>query len=278
MTTTEAITAHRAPDGTGQAPARLITRPLLVRFVSVVGSATSFYLLLSAVRQVGQGEHGHGGPDDHRADPLQRGHVPGHALADGAVRQSARPRGWPARAGAARAGGVAALAGLASVPGPASDGAASDGAASGGAASDGAASGGAASDGAASGGAASDGAASGGAGRQAWPREAAAWRRSTHHGPFGIMPLIFLAGSAAQIPVNFCGGALAILGFADVGGQSGAAAFPRQLQRRLPSNGTGWPSPGAGHPLGVGRPLSWLSWSSHHPTSGTHRGLERVEP
>ena len=49
MTTTEAITADRAPDGTGQAPARLITRPLLVRFVSVVGTATSFYLLLSAV-------------------------------------------------------------------------------------------------------------------------------------------------------------------------------------------------------------------------------------
>ncbi len=49
MTTTEAVTANRAPDGTGQAPARLITRPLLVRFVSVVGTATSFYLLLSAV-------------------------------------------------------------------------------------------------------------------------------------------------------------------------------------------------------------------------------------
>jgi hypothetical protein len=42
MTTTEAITANRAPDGTGQAPARLITRQLLVRFVSVVGTATSF--------------------------------------------------------------------------------------------------------------------------------------------------------------------------------------------------------------------------------------------
>ncbi len=49
MTTTEALIANRAPDGTGQAPARLITRPLLVRFVSVVGTATSFYLLLSAV-------------------------------------------------------------------------------------------------------------------------------------------------------------------------------------------------------------------------------------
>ena len=33
------------------APARprLVTRPLLVRFVSVIGTATSFYLLLSAV-------------------------------------------------------------------------------------------------------------------------------------------------------------------------------------------------------------------------------------
>jgi hypothetical protein len=49
MTTTEAITTGRPPDGTGQASFRLITRPLLVRFVSVVGTATSFYLLLSAV-------------------------------------------------------------------------------------------------------------------------------------------------------------------------------------------------------------------------------------
>ena len=49
MTATEPVTAGRAPDGTGQAPARLITRPLLVRFVSVVGTATSFYLLLSTV-------------------------------------------------------------------------------------------------------------------------------------------------------------------------------------------------------------------------------------
>ena len=48
MTTTQAIAA-RAPGVTGPAPARLITRPLLVRFVSVVGTATSFYLLLSAV-------------------------------------------------------------------------------------------------------------------------------------------------------------------------------------------------------------------------------------
>ncbi len=49
MTTTEAVTANRAPGGSGPAPARLITRPLLVRFVSVAGTATSFYLLLSAV-------------------------------------------------------------------------------------------------------------------------------------------------------------------------------------------------------------------------------------
>ena len=34
-----------------EAPARdrLVTRPLLIRFVSVIGTATSFYLLLSAV-------------------------------------------------------------------------------------------------------------------------------------------------------------------------------------------------------------------------------------
>jgi len=32
MTTTEAITTGRPPDGTGQASLRLITRPLLVRF------------------------------------------------------------------------------------------------------------------------------------------------------------------------------------------------------------------------------------------------------
>jgi hypothetical protein len=56
VTTTQAIAAARGPAVTGRtpeaasaAPARLITRPLLVRFVSVVGTATSFYLLLSAV-------------------------------------------------------------------------------------------------------------------------------------------------------------------------------------------------------------------------------------
>jgi MFS family permease len=49
MTTTQAIAAGRGPEAAGQVPARLITRPLLVRFVSVVGTAASFYLLLSAV-------------------------------------------------------------------------------------------------------------------------------------------------------------------------------------------------------------------------------------
>jgi MFS family permease len=49
VTTTPAIPVGRVPDVAGQLPARLITRPLLVRFVSVVGTATSFYLLLSAV-------------------------------------------------------------------------------------------------------------------------------------------------------------------------------------------------------------------------------------
>ena len=34
------------------------------------------------------------------------------------------------------------------------------------------------------------------------------------------------ADRPVQIPVNFCGGALAILSFADIGCQSGAAAFP----------------------------------------------------
>jgi hypothetical protein len=36
----------------------------------------------------------------------------------------------------------------------------------------------------------------------------------------------FPADRPVQISVNFCGSALAILGFADVGCQSGAAAFP----------------------------------------------------
>ena len=41
MTTLANIAAPARP--------RLVTRPLLVRFVSVIGTATSFYLLLSAV-------------------------------------------------------------------------------------------------------------------------------------------------------------------------------------------------------------------------------------
>jgi hypothetical protein len=36
-------------DVAAPARARLLTRPLMVRFVSVIGTATSFYLLLSAV-------------------------------------------------------------------------------------------------------------------------------------------------------------------------------------------------------------------------------------
>jgi hypothetical protein len=44
MTTAPEIGAR-----TAEAPVRLITRPLLVRFVSIAGTATSFYLLLSAV-------------------------------------------------------------------------------------------------------------------------------------------------------------------------------------------------------------------------------------
>jgi len=38
--------------------------------------------------------------------------------------------------------------------------------------------------------------------------------------------LIFWRIGPVQIPVNFCGSALAVLGFADVGCQSGATAFP----------------------------------------------------
>src|SRR5256884_6335093 len=41
MTTLQDVAAPARP--------RLVTRPLLVRFVSVIGTATSFYLLLSAV-------------------------------------------------------------------------------------------------------------------------------------------------------------------------------------------------------------------------------------
>ncbi len=49
MTATHVIDGGQAPDVTGQRPGRLISRPLLVRFVSIVGTAVSFYLLLSAV-------------------------------------------------------------------------------------------------------------------------------------------------------------------------------------------------------------------------------------
>src|SRR5690348_13606285 len=41
--------AHSAPSVIAMETTRLITRPLLLRFVSIIGSATSFYLLLSAV-------------------------------------------------------------------------------------------------------------------------------------------------------------------------------------------------------------------------------------
>ena len=40
MTTTPAIPAGRVPDVAGQLPGRVITRPLLVRFVSVGGALT----------------------------------------------------------------------------------------------------------------------------------------------------------------------------------------------------------------------------------------------
>ena len=40
------------------------------------------------------------------------------------------------------------------------------------------------------------------------------------------MPFDFPTDRPVPIPVNFRGSALAILGFADVGCQSGAAAFP----------------------------------------------------
>ena len=54
-----------------------------------------------------------------------------------------------------------------------------------------------------------------------------------------------------------------------------AATLPRQPLHRLLNNGTGWPSPGAGHPLGVRRPVSWLSWSPHDPG---HRTTRRPVP
>ena len=119
--------------------------------------------------------------------------------------------------------------------------------------------------------------------RRPWPLPGVAARGgcvAPEHapGPFGIMPLIFRAGSAGSDPRQLLSSALAILGFADTGCQGGAAAFPDSFNAGSLSNGSGWPSPGAGHPLGIRRPLSWLSWSSHHPTSGTRRGLERDEP
>jgi predicted MFS family arabinose efflux permease len=47
-TSTSTVTRERQPSAEDPRP-RLITRPLLVRFVSTVGAAASFYLLLSAV-------------------------------------------------------------------------------------------------------------------------------------------------------------------------------------------------------------------------------------
>jgi predicted MFS family arabinose efflux permease len=47
--TTQAIAGGQAPDVAGQLTGRLISRPLLVRFVSIAATAISFYLLLSAV-------------------------------------------------------------------------------------------------------------------------------------------------------------------------------------------------------------------------------------
>jgi hypothetical protein len=44
MTTTRAV-----GDLADQVPGRLVSRPLLIRFVSIAGPTTSFYLLLSAV-------------------------------------------------------------------------------------------------------------------------------------------------------------------------------------------------------------------------------------
>jgi predicted MFS family arabinose efflux permease len=49
MTATHVIDGGQAPEGASGAPGRLISRSMLVRFVSIAGTATSFYLLLSAV-------------------------------------------------------------------------------------------------------------------------------------------------------------------------------------------------------------------------------------
>jgi MFS family permease len=48
VTTTRTAAQDRAP-AASDLPAVLITRPLRIRFVSIAGTATSFYLLLSAV-------------------------------------------------------------------------------------------------------------------------------------------------------------------------------------------------------------------------------------
>ena len=144
----------------GGPPPRLVTRPLLVRFVSIVGGSASFYLLLSTVPEYARTTGASAGMAGLTTTALTLSSVAAYPFT---------PRLM------ARYGVRLVLA----------------------------------------------------AGRrQAWPWEAAARRRSTHHGPFGIMPFDFPADRPVQIPVNFCGSALAILGFADVGCQSGAAAFP----------------------------------------------------
>ncbi len=43
MTATHAIDGGQAPEGASGEPGRLISRPMLVRFVSIAGTATSFY-------------------------------------------------------------------------------------------------------------------------------------------------------------------------------------------------------------------------------------------
>jgi predicted MFS family arabinose efflux permease len=49
MTATHVIDGGQAPQRASGGPGRLISRSMLVRFVSIAGTATSFYLLLSAV-------------------------------------------------------------------------------------------------------------------------------------------------------------------------------------------------------------------------------------
>ena len=73
----DAPEATALADAAAPARPRLVTRPLLVRFVSVIGTATSFYLLLSAVplyaRSAGRAP---AWPHHHRADPVQRAAYP----------------------------------------------------------------------------------------------------------------------------------------------------------------------------------------------------------